>query len=455
MKWINVQKNKENQRGHHENILYVSKELENQLKNKTKLVFGQREIAITVKAISSISEQLENSFQNPLSVQLSSCLFDNLLIKESSIYQMYDRENVIYIGPVIGFLLGEQHYYYHHRRLQEITDAMGAYEKVGGLFIAFSHCSISWEEDCLYGLYFNYQLKKWQYDKLPLPSVVYRRGFNERNNFINEAFDHVNWKVFNAVKVDKWKLYNELKKHRVFETYLPETALLTAENVGLFLKKYSKVILKPNKLSRGRGITVLKAVDNDDIEVHDHRKFTDFKLSHLKLVDYLQEGNFFGREYIIQPFLDLARINGSPWDIRVVMQKNPKKKWICNGIECRLAGTGKLLTNICRGGTALHLDEALKQAFPAKKIDIVKINKEIKRIAKEFCEVMDQSGIHFAEFGLDIALDQQLQYWFIEANVRPTFKGFKNLDEQIYQKICYEPILYSASIAGFSWEGNE
>ena len=136
------------------------------------------------------------------------------------------------------------------------------------------------------------------------------------------------------------------------------------------------------------------------------------------------------------------------------MQKNGENQWICNGIECRLAPIGKVITNISNGGRALHLKEALELAF-GKEVESDLISKDIHAISFEFCKMMDLTGYHFAEFGLDIALDTNQHYWFIEANVRPTFKGFKALDEQIYKQICYEPILYSTSIAGFSLGVND
>lgn len=113
-----------------------------------------------------------------------------------------------------------------------------------------------------------------------------------------------------------------------------------------------------------------------------------------------------------------------------------------------------MITNISNGGRALELSEALTLAFGTE-VDPIQVSKDIHSISMEFCKMMDQTGFHFAEFGLDLALDQQQHYWFIEANVRPTFKGFKTLDDRIYRRICYEPILYSASIAGFGWEDSD
>jgi glutathione synthase/RimK-type ligase-like ATP-grasp enzyme len=454
MKWIKLEKLKERDSEYSGDVVYFPNEIAKQLPTKTKLVFGQREISVMISEYNSTEKNTGNHFHQPLRLKCSAQVFEQLLFQESATYQMYTKDNMIRIGPVIGFLLGDQHYYYHDRRLKELSDAMGVYEHVGGLYIAFRHCSISWQEKCIYGQFYNYSNQKWEYGKLPFPSVVYRRGFNSKNNFVTEVADIANWKVFNEKRFDKWEMYKLLKENKQLHSYVPETAILTTENLISFLTKYTKVILKPHKLSRGRGISIISTNDDGTLTIQDYRKFTEISILFSQLQSYLVEGNYIHQDYIIQPFIPLAQINGRPWDIRVVMQKNRWKNWVCSGIECRLAGPGKMITNISNGGSALHLREALALAFDSE-IAPFQVEEEIEFITKHFCEMMDETGDHFAEFGIDLALDQQKHFWFIEANVRPTFKGFQLLDERIYRQICYEPILYSASIAGFGWEEND
>jgi hypothetical protein len=58
-------------------------------------------------------------------------------------------------------------------------------------------------------------------------------------------------------------------------------------------------------------------------------------------------------------------------------------------------------------------------------------------------------GHHFAEFGLDIAVDESKDIWLIEANVFPSFKGFKTTDRNTYLAIRYKPLLYALSLTEF------
>ncbi|MDR3644638.1 MAG: YheC/YheD family protein, partial [Clostridia bacterium] len=59
------------------------------------------------------------------------------------------------------------------------------------------------------------------------------------------------------------------------------------------------------------------------------------------------------------------------------------------------------------------------------------------------------TGEHFAEFGMDIAVDRQKKLWLIEANVFPSFKGFKKTDRETYLSIRYQPLLYALSLTEF------
>jgi hypothetical protein len=145
----------------------------------------------------------------------------------------------------------------------------------------------------------------------------------------------------------------------------------------------------------------------------------------------------------------LAKIQGSAWDIRVVMQKNIKHEWVCHGIECRLAKGGKLITNISRGGSALSISEALKLSFGSKVVPSV-IKKEIIDICKQLCLRLEKEGDVFAEFGMDIAIDIHQKYWIIESNLRPSYNGFKRyMDYNNYLFLCSAPLAYAGSLAGF------
>ena len=208
-------------------------------------------------------------------------------------------------------------------------------------------------------------------------------------------------------------------------------------------------------MSRGRGICFIHRIGNS-FGLYDYRisDFPRFNIIKNNEIDEYIINNFVNKNYVIQPHLQFATIDGAPFDIRIVMGKDEDKSWHCRGIECRKAGPKNKITNISRGGRALSINNAVRLAF-GPRVNFKKIRKDLISVAEEFCGFMDRSGEHFAEFGLDLAIDSRQRYWFIEANVRPVFRGFKQMDYENYLHIRHMPLLYAAGLSGFGREGRD
>lgn len=386
---------------------------------------------------------------------MSSDLIDTLCIKESLPYQVKVENNRIRIGPVIGLLLGRQCIYYNHKNMREQTDALSQYEKTGGLFYAFTPEGIDYENKLIYGLYFGHD-KVWRYSHFPFPDVIFRRGFSGNELHVDKIRQKVCEVVFNQSRRNKWEIHQLLEKDGTVSPFLPETCEVQQTNVVLkHLKKYTIVILKPTDLSRGRGIFILREKNSKEIEVTDCLK-KDNQITVIKwseLDKFLRKGGFFRHHYIVQNRLDLATVNGSPFDIRVMMQKTKDHQWRCSGIECRIAGMDHMISNIARGGRALSVNRTLLLAF-GPDISFTRMKKQMIEVSENICRCMDHTGELFAEFGLDIAVDREQHLWFIEANVRPSFKGFKRMDYKNYLYICSRPIIYAVHLAGFESDGD-
>lgn len=448
MIWINI-KNHESSG----DMIYFPQNLAEILPKQVKLQFGLRSMEVTVHPMKDIKVQVKNTFDTPIEIQCGEEVIKKLLISETLVYQLIYKEETLQIGPVIGFLLGEQSYYCDDRNMQGLTRGMGIYSEIGGLFIAFKDISIDWDNMIINGLYYENETMKWKYGTLPMPSVVFRRAFYTSEKVVKKLIRLTGNKVFNSTRFDKWAMHKILEKDHNFKEYLPETQALVA--VELFhnsIEKYKRIILKPSGLSRGRGICFVHKLE-DSFGIYDYRisDLPRFYILEKNEIDEYITNNFVDKNYIIQQQLQLATINGAPFDIRIVMGKNEDKSWYCRGIECRKAGPKNKITNISRGGQALSVNNAIRLAF-GPTVDSNKIRRELISLAEEFCRLMDESGEHFAEFGLDLAIDSQQRYWFIEANVRPVFRGFKNMDYDNYLHIRHMPLLYAASIAGFGRE---
>ncbi|MBP2653560.1 MAG: hypothetical protein H6Q73_1129 [Firmicutes bacterium] len=430
-------------------IIYLTSSLLIDCKQSINIIFGRKSVNASVEYTDDSSLE-ESSFENPGKIVITEKLKKKLLIPETQVYRVKISTSSIAIGPVIGLLLGNDTKRYNPNHMKKYSDRFGIYNKVGGLIYAFSPKSINWQNQTAYGLYYNIVAKSWEYGYFPLPEVIYRRDFHSNPKDIEKLIEFTGGKLFNSYRFSKYELYNFFRLNSEVNKYLPPTELLLKfEQVKAFIDCYNKVILKPIDLSRGRGICIIEKIDLI-------YKLTDYRAKNPKvsvfnddesLEDFfaMKNNNFF-ENYLIQKCLSLAKIGNSIFDIRIVMQKQKNKVWGCTGIECRVASIDSHLTNISKGGYALSLDDALCQAFPE---DDKSLAQQVTELSQKLCLYMDASTEHFAEFGIDIGIDSDKKLWFIEANVFPSFKGFKTMDWQIYLAIRYTPFLYALSLTEF------
>lgn len=432
-------------------VIYIPKQLMKRLNTDVRIFFGKRNCFADVKVLDDLEAVDRTSYENPQKIKMSSRLVSNLLIYESLIYQMKGNYTNIIIGPTIAMLLGNHNYSYRPTHMEKYSDRLGIHDKIGGLIYAFSTDAVDWENNLVYGLYYNTEKSGWEYGKFPIPTVIYRRDFHSTKN-IKKLIEATNGKMFNSARFTKFNFYQYVKQDRELIEHLPATELSrNYEQIKNFLDRYEKIILKPTSLSRGRGICIIGKVDNV-YKISDYRGKEVVELEFNKdeeLKEFFEENTSFFNKYLVQKCLSLANIDGARFDIRVVMQKERSNDWQCSGIECRVAAKESLVTNISRGGYALTIDEALKRAFPSKAGKYEKMKQDLDALCIKLCEHLDKMGHHFGEFGMDIALDTDGNMWIIEVNVFPSFKGFKTMDPDTYLKIRYTPMLYAAHLTGF------
>lgn len=393
---------------------------------------------------------LGQSLHNPATAKISSGLLENLNLPNGLVYQFKRDGAYVIIGPVIGLLLGNHPHLYSPRHMKKYSDRLGIYEQLGGLIIAFSVQSILWEKRSIAGLFYNPAAGDWQYGIFPFPAVIYRRNFHISPEIVKKLIQATQGKLFNSHRFTKYELYEILVQNKDLMSHIPATeCIATWHDVKRFVDLFGKAIIKPVDLSRGRGICIIEKIE-EGFTINDYREHTPALLKlkdENELCDFFLTNPLLLKNYLIQKYIDLAKINGSNYDIRVVMQKRTDLKWYCTGIECRVANPLLLLTNISRGGYALPLSEAFALSFPDEK-NFTDYQDSIYSVAQNICASLDKTGEHYAELGLDLALDRNKNVWIIEANVFPSFKGFINMNYQTYLAIRYKPLLYALSLTG-------
>ncbi|MDQ1004185.1 glutathione synthase/RimK-type ligase-like ATP-grasp enzyme [Neobacillus niacini] len=426
--------------------------------NQIFIQFGIKEQTCKLDIIESDYRLNRNSFSNPAEVLISSSLLKKMHIPIDLIYQLKISNDKVIIGPSIGLLLGEKNQLYNPTYMEKYSDRLREYEKFGGLVIAFSTRSIDLEEKIAYGMLYDPTQKKWRYDSAPIPAALYRRNFHQNLDRINLLIEMTNKNLFNSHYFKKSDLIL-LKDEKEIRNHVPATHLLKKmDDLIKFIQDKERIILKPVSLSRGRGIFTLEKNQKpaEGYILYEHQN--EFLLRHLipdtkALEEMLMKLNLLNKQYLYQTYIPLLKINNRPLDVRVVMQKYDIKSWKCSGIECRVAGENEVLTNIARGGEAMTLEEVVNGSGIDQSYD--KIYESVINLCQKFCNLIDRKDEHYAEFGLDIGLDQEGYPWIIEANIFPSFKGFKEMDYEIYLKIRSQPIFYAIHLQGFSISESE
>lgn len=431
-----------------ERVVYLPSTTAAEYKKSVNVIFGSKLVKARVEYCTPSGEGQGNSYEEPAVIKITSKLKSSIFLPEDLVYRVKLQKSRITIGPVIGLLLGNHNHVYNPVHMEKYSDRFGIYQRVGGLIYAFSATTVNWKKKIAYGLYYNINRGAWEYGCFPLPDVIYRRDFHSGSDVVRKLRRATGNRLFNSYRFTKYELYRIISESDSLRAFLPPTELTANFNqVKQFIDSYGKVILKPVDLSRGRGICVIeKQALMYRVIDYRSRNVAETMLYEDQLETFFMTNKNLFDKYLIQKYISLARVDGSLFDIRVVMQKTSKHCWQCSGIECRVAGYDSHLTNISRGGYALHLSDALERAFPDSNTQ--ELEKRIVDFCHEFCIYMDGIGHHFAEFGMDIAVDIEKNLWLIEANVFPSFKGFKQIDYDTYLTIRYTPLLYALSLTG-------
>lgn len=230
----------------------------------------------------------------------------------------------------------------------------------------------------------------------------------------------------------KWKKYKILSEHERFRGILPETRLMAINSFWSMMQKYGTVVLKPDNGQKGKGIYMVFASDQNSYKVRykdDVLKFTEKE----RLNKYLAKVTSH-TQYLLQQWVELARINDRPFDLRLTVQQNSKRKWIVTGCIGKVAAEDNFVTNVSSGGEMLTLEKALQLAdYPGKNTDDM-----LQRLRDKAIDIAQTVGPHYSRFkaaGIDFGIDKDGHLWFFEINYKPAFYVWEELDPQMYKKM--------------------
>lgn len=420
-------------------------------KDSLTLKFASMEFNLGVSMLSEFSQDSNKLY-------LSEDLENKLHIPNGTVLQI--RKvciNQLELGPLIGIFVNKE-------SLCDLTSgkfnldytlfAMTSQEMYG-MCCFFSLDNVDFKNNVLTGLI--RRNHNWICTTLPIPKIIYDQnhklhcranGIELRNRL---GKDYV---VLNTMtKLSKWETICALSKNPSLVDHIPKTIKYSSENLKKSLEKSSTLYLKPNSLSKGKGIFCITKKDSETFIV----KYRTKEQNHVVTLKNLQNldtllSNYIdtGQGYIIQKEIKKALFRNSPFDIRLLFQKDYSGFWQPSGLVARLGAYESIITSPRSGGSVMDLKIVLNEVFNEDISDENGLYNNILSLGKEICNSIDIEFGNCVELGLDIAIDIYRNIWIIEVNGKPLKVSLKRLgNSKLILDFNRRPIEYAVFLTGF------
>ncbi|WP_185806816.1 YheC/YheD family endospore coat-associated protein [Bacillus salinus] len=383
------------------------------------LTFGRNNIPVRVMPIQETDELVL-----PLHVSEQLCLPDwdcNLAVS-------YDEDSkTLMIGPVIGLVteLRETHNNVNFGNIHDFCNELDSYCKRHGYY--FFVCQLSmYHKDAIEG-YVKHD-DAWVKTTVPHPDVIHNRIHSRKREQspIYQAFlsclqeQHI--PIFNDRFLHKWEVHDILQKHEYLHPYLPETYLLndkqTLENM---LQRHQCLFLKPVHGSQGQRIYRVM-LDDEKIYMHESAMPQVGESQSFDTVNslfYTLKARISKTAYIVQACVPLLEVDDRPLDFRLLCHKDSYNQWRVSSYVARVSAKGTFVSNLAQGGDRHKILEVLQPHFD--KNTSLHVKKLMTELAIEVASIIAiEAGGHFAELGVDIALDPSGKPWLLEINTKPS-----------------------------------
>jgi hypothetical protein len=369
--------------------------------------------------------------------------------------------NSLHIGPLIGVMMSrvstknsEKPFGANTAFCKELTDACAKY----GAFIYFyTPNGITPNSQTLNGWSFS---NHWHNKNFPIPNVVYNRLTSRKlenqpivQRFMDDVKSRYGSVVFNEKYLNKTEVFQALKKEQGIVELLPESYhFKTYSMLKSMMARHSSIFLKPITGSLGKGIIrISKTADKSyQCSFNTLNGVRTKSFSNLAPLFSSISGMLRCQKFQIQQGLKLIEVNGRPVDFRVLVQRNELGEWSLTSIVARTAGPYNFVSNLARGGSLSKVQDVVGKSNlnPSSKSTLSsKLGLASLKIAKGI--EMQLPG-HFAELGIDLAVDAHGKIWLIEVNSKPSKDDNTPLNENKIRPSVIKVVHYAQFLAKLS-----
>lgn len=229
-------------------------------------------------------------------------------------------------------------------------------------------------------------------------------------------------------KIDFHRMFHKVPQLRA---YLPETVMCNETRLAVYLDRYPAIFIKPDEGGGGAG--VIKAWKRRGLIYYVKEKGKQQSVNSVQAL--YQKLELKNRPHILQKGIDLARINGRPYDIRLMMMRDRLKRWTYVGMVAKVAGARSIITNVAMGkGYVMPIDKALRKSLGLSRATATEKKNELIRLARICTRVYSKSRYDW-QIGYDLAIDRKGKVWFIESNPTVPAHGLFLKEPSIYRTI--------------------
>ncbi len=321
-------------------------------------------------------------------------------------------------------------YYPYGKQRFFFEDMIEACRDLGLQFFFFSPSDWQADREEIKGHVF--EAGQWRSHLLPtLPSIVYDRSFSGEEVTKQQIARFRAWLSLPHCPVlclNPPALASQLDDKPRFNEYLRQEGFPVLETqdleeplfMGLNWQKEMAYYLKPRSGSGGLGIYVLGVNSKGYYRLSNNLgdQYWDFENIEQAWV-YIQK-YIPCSLYFIQPKAKVLPYEGSPYDLRVLIQNRGQGQYLTTGMGLRLGQKEANVANLQMGGSALapQVIGSYYRSFFGR--DWTEELNLIEQISLACCRSLERSYGAFFEIGLDFLLTQDQGPIIIEGNARPS-----------------------------------
>jgi len=226
----------------------------------------------------------------------------------------------------------------------------------------------------------------------------------------------------------KWTKTNALLADPSVKLFVPTTLPFNSANVRLMLDEMGMIYVKPVNGTFGKGVIRIERTPDSEFPYmfqsgERQYRFRTFEDMYRKLLDVKKR-----RSYLVQQGIELLKYNNRRFDLRLMVQKNPRREWESTGLIGRLAHPRKIVTNYHSGGTPMSVEELLGAHMTPHQLSVYQ--SYLHKLGIAVASAMERKFRRIQELGIDIAVDETGKPWILEVNTMPDPFIFRKLPDR-------------------------